>query len=55
MTFQLTEERKQEKIEIINKDSKERPSFYYKKIDKDAHKYWDVFYKNNTTNFFKDR
>lgn len=53
MIFQLTEEKKQEKIEIINKDSKVRPSFYYQKIDKYAHKYRDVFYKNNTTNFFK--
>jgi len=24
-------------------------------LEKNAAKYWDIFYKNNTTNFFKDR
>eukprot|EP01111_Echinosteliopsis_oligospora_P013635 TRINITY_DN4935_c0_g1_i2.p1 TRINITY_DN4935_c0_g1~~TRINITY_DN4935_c0_g1_i2.p1 ORF type:complete len:250 (+),score=40.65 TRINITY_DN4935_c0_g1_i2:42-791(+) len=31
------------------------PSFYKEKYEADANKYWDKFYKNNSTHFFKDR
>ena len=27
----------------------------YKRLEIDARKNWDIFYKNNTTNFYKDR
>eukprot|EP00475_Leptophrys_vorax_P039964 TRINITY_DN7333_c0_g1_i1.p1 TRINITY_DN7333_c0_g1~~TRINITY_DN7333_c0_g1_i1.p1 ORF type:complete len:313 (-),score=62.95 TRINITY_DN7333_c0_g1_i1:781-1686(-) len=31
------------------------PDFWKNKYDREAKKNWDVFYKRNTTNFFKDR
>jgi methyltransferase-like protein 6 len=27
----------------------------YKRLEIDARRHWDIFYKNNTTNFYKDR
>ncbi|KAF4730012.1 hypothetical protein FOZ62_011148, partial [Perkinsus olseni] len=33
----------------------EVPEFWAKKYEKDAVKNWDLFYKRNKTNFFKDR
>ena len=27
----------------------------YRRLDIEAQKNWDIFYKNNTTNFYKDR
>jgi methyltransferase-like protein 6 len=27
----------------------------YNKLEKDAKRNWDIFYKNNKTNFYKDR
>jgi methyltransferase-like protein 6 len=27
----------------------------YKRLEIDARKNWDIFYKQNTTNFYKDR
>ncbi|KAI7868143.1 S-adenosyl-L-methionine-dependent methyltransferase [Spinellus fusiger] len=39
---------------IIN-DTKEVPPFWVSKYKKEAAKNWDIFYKRNTTKFFKDR
>ncbi|KAI7905557.1 S-adenosyl-L-methionine-dependent methyltransferase [Cokeromyces recurvatus] len=41
--------------EIIEKDEKEVPEFWKAKYKKEAAKNWDLFYKRNTTKFFKDR
>lgn len=47
----LTEE---EKIKLED-DSKIVSKFKQNKLEKEAHKNWDLFYKRNATNFFKDR
>jgi hypothetical protein len=31
------------------------PEEIYDKYEKDAKRNWDIFYKNNKTNFYKDR
>ncbi|KAG2208269.1 methyltransferase-like protein 6-like protein [Mucor mucedo] len=41
--------------EIISKDNTEVPTFWTTKYKKEAAKNWDLFYKRNTTKFFKDR
>lgn len=47
----LTEE---EKIKLED-DSKIVSKFKQNKLEKEAKKNWDLFYKRNATNFFKDR
>ena len=47
----LTEE---EKIKLED-DSKIVSKFKQNKLEKEAPKNWDLFYKRNATNFFKDR
>lgn len=39
--------------EIISKDNTEVPTFWTSKYKKEAAKNWDLFYKRNTTKFFK--
>ena len=39
----------------IDKDIVFVPEFKRNKLEKDAQKNWDLFYKRNTTKFFKDR
>ncbi|PRP81952.1 abhydrolase domain containing 4 [Planoprotostelium fungivorum] len=39
----------------IGKKTNQVPKFWIDKYEKEASKYWDKFYKSNTTNFFKDR
>ncbi|KAI9472215.1 MAG: S-adenosyl-L-methionine-dependent methyltransferase [Benjaminiella poitrasii] len=41
--------------EVIENDEKEVPEFWKMKYKKEAAKNWDLFYKRNTTKFFKDR
>ena len=53
--FNLTEEMKKEAEKVINEDAKPVTEFWYNKHEKDAKRNWDIFYKNNKTNFFKDR
>ncbi|CAF1671103.1 unnamed protein product [Rotaria magnacalcarata] len=36
-------------------DRQQVPTFKQNQFDKNAQKYWDQFYKRNTSNFFKDR
>ncbi|KAI8333496.1 S-adenosyl-L-methionine-dependent methyltransferase [Choanephora cucurbitarum] len=41
--------------QVIAEDKKEVPAFWKTKYKKEAAKNWDLFYKRNTTKFFKDR
>lgn len=41
--------------EIIASDTTPVKEFWYNKYEQDAKRYWDIFYKNNKDNFFKDR
>ncbi|KND00037.1 uncharacterized protein SPPG_04381 [Spizellomyces punctatus DAOM BR117] len=41
--------------EILSKDTKKVPEFQYQKLMNETARNWDLFYKRNTTNFFKDR
>lgn len=53
--YQFNEDMAKEAQKVIDQDSKSVTDFWYSKYEKDAKKNWDVFYKNNKTNFFKDR
>lgn len=48
-TLTHSEQEKLEKDKILLSDFKQR------KLELEAHKNWDKFYKRNTTKFFKDR
>ena len=39
--------------QVIAEDKKEVPAFWKTKYKKEAAKNWDLFYKRNTTKFFK--
>jgi len=41
--------------EILAKDTSTVPEFWAKKYQNEAKRNWDIFYKRNETNFFKDR
>lgn len=45
----------QEEIEKLKKDSVLVTEFKQLKLENEAQKNWDLFYKRNSTNFFKDR
>ena len=53
--FDPDEEFKQKAIEIIKQDEGEVTEFKKEKLEKEAAKHWNVFYKRNQSNFFKDR
>ncbi|XP_046308840.1 tRNA N(3)-methylcytidine methyltransferase METTL6 isoform X1 [Marmota monax] len=44
-----------EEEEKLKRDQALVSDFKQQKLEKDAQKNWDLFYKRNTTNFFKDR
>ena len=44
-----------EEMERLQKDKTLVPEFKQNKLEKEAEKNWDLFYKRNTTKFFKDR
>lgn len=44
-----------EEREKLEKDVKLVTAFKQEKLEKEAQKNWDLFYKRNTTKFFKDR
>ncbi len=44
-----------EEEELLKRDSETITDFKCNKLEKEAKKNWDLFYKRNTTNFFKDR
>jgi methyltransferase-like protein 6 len=43
------------RLSIQNDINKQPTQFFKEKYEKEAGKNWDIFYKRNTTNFFKDR
>lgn len=45
----------QEELDKLKDDRVFVSEFKQQKLEKDAQKNWDLFYKRNTTNFFKDR
>lgn len=52
LSFRVLTEDEKRKLED---DSKVVSDFKQNKLEKEAQKNWDLFYKRNTTNFFKDR
>lgn len=44
-----------EEVDHLRKNSETLTTFKRNKLEQDAKKNWDLFYKRNTTNFFKDR
>ena len=50
--FQVLSEEEKKKLAD---SSKLVSDFKQKKLEKEAQKNWDLFYKRNATNFFKDR
>lgn len=44
-----------EEMEKLSRDRVLVSDFKQMKLEKEAQKNWDLFYKRNTTNFFKDR
>uniref|UniRef100_A0A8C6SHV0 tRNA N(3)-cytidine methyltransferase n=1 Tax=Neogobius melanostomus TaxID=47308 RepID=A0A8C6SHV0_9GOBI len=45
----------EEELKTLNSDTSLVSDFKQMKLEKEAQKNWDLFYKRNTTNFFKDR
>ncbi|MED6284385.1 Methyltransferase-like protein 6, partial [Characodon lateralis] len=45
----------QEELDKLSSDEALVSDFKQMKLEKEAQKNWDLFYKRNTTNFFKDR
>ncbi|KAF5896162.1 SH3 domain-binding protein 5, partial [Clarias magur] len=45
----------EDEVEKLKKDQALVSDFKQQKLEVDAQKNWDLFYKRNTTNFFKDR
>ena len=52
MNFSILSEENKKKLADSSKIVSE---FKQKKLEKEAQKNWDLFYKRNATNFFKDR
>ncbi|OQR97061.1 methyltransferase domain-containing protein [Achlya hypogyna] len=50
-----TPEREALAQELLSQDKKVVPPFWQEKYEREAAKSWDLFYKRNTTNFYKDR
>ncbi|RHY31731.1 hypothetical protein DYB32_003201 [Aphanomyces invadans] len=50
-----TEEREELAKALLEQDTKVVPPFWQNKYEKEAAKSWDLFYKRNSTNFYKDR
>ncbi len=45
----------EEEFDKLNQDKKLVSDFKQNKLEQEAKKNWDLFYKRNTTKFFKDR
>lgn len=52
---QFPRELSQEEIQKLRSDTELVPEFKQNKLEKEAQRNWDCFYKRNSTNFFKDR
>lgn len=53
--YEPSEEMVENAKKIITEDSKTISDFLYSKYEKDAKRNWDIFYKNNKDNFFRNR
>ena len=53
--YDFNEEIKQKAEEVLDGDQKLVTEFWREKLEKEAGKNWDTFYKHNQANFFKDR
>jgi methyltransferase-like protein 6 len=53
--YEMSEEMTEKAKKIINEDVNTVKPFWVEKYEKDAKKNWDVFYRHNKNNFFKDR
>jgi methyltransferase-like protein 6 len=53
--YEPTEEMLENAKKVITDDSKTLSDFLYSKYEKDAKRNWDIFYKNNKDNFFRNR
>lgn len=53
--FEFTEEMKSEAELALSQDKTELSPFIYNKFETQAPKMWNVFYKHNSTHFYKDR
>lgn len=53
--YEWNESIEKEIEKIISEDHSKPTEFWYQKYEKDAKRNWDIFYKHNTTNFFKNR
>ncbi|KAG8375693.1 hypothetical protein BUALT_Bualt10G0127100 [Buddleja alternifolia] len=55
VSVQENKESQQPKIQIYSPSNDEVSAFWREKYEKDAKKYWDIFYKRHQDRFFKDR
>jgi hypothetical protein len=54
--FEWTDEMTLKAEEVLKGEGKFTASdMTYRRLEIDARKNWDIFYKQNTTNFYKDR
>lgn len=53
--YEWDEKYQNEALAIVNADETQASETNYDKLEKNAKRNWDIFYKNNKTNFFKDR
>ena len=54
--YEWTTELQEEAEEILQTEAASKlTDMTYRRLDIEAQKNWDIFYKNNTTNFYKDR
>ena len=54
--YEWTNELQEEAEEILQTEAASKlTDMTYRRLDIEAQKNWDIFYKNNTTNFYKDR
>ncbi|KAL0323740.1 UNVERIFIED_CONTAM: putative methyltransferase C3H7.11 [Sesamum calycinum] len=55
MSLHENQQPQQPKIQIYSPSNDEVSAFWKEKYEKDAKKYWDIFYKRHQDKFFKDR
>mgnify|MGYP001038300733 CR=1 FL=1 len=53
--YNWSEDFAEEAKKVVSQDCSSLSSFTYNKFEREASKMWNLFYKHNSTNFFKDR
>lgn len=53
--FEWTEEHEEASKEILEEDKEILNNRIYKDYDENANKYWNIFFRHNGRNFYKDR